>query len=235
MRAVLLPAMKVVAWNIKGSRGLSRAGRRQVASEVSQLLTAEPLAFASLESLGSLAALRRALDGRYRKVSGRGVEGGSTRLYVSKLGVIRDRGLIRTKRVWFGPKGRPHRGRVFPWATIGCDGLRVTVVAVHLPWVGGRRFKARNERAYSECMAALADFAAHHDGPVVIVGDWNKTAAARGTATPHALARRIGGRVVETGGHIDYAITRSIRTHGITGRRGGSDHPPIAITLRSAR
>lgn len=230
MRPIRRPAPRGVAWNIKGSRGRTRAGRRRVTAELRPLLAGEPLFFGAIESNGSTLAIRNALEGRYGRVAGRGFEGTSTRLYVSKAARIRRSGVMRTRTPWRGPKGGLHLGRAFPWAEVESDGIRLTVAIVHLPW----NFE-RNRRAYSACIAQLVRFAERHDGPLLIVGDWNVGPDAEGTATPAALAERIGGRIIRTGGRIDYAIARDLpTTRGVLGRPAGSDHSPILVDLEAS-
>lgn len=223
-----------VAWNVKVGRGLSLRGRRRVGSEIRDLDVGTTLSL--LECGGNVSAIRAGIRGRYdRKVAGSGPEGGSTRLYVHRDARLLSGGLLTTRTPWRGPKGGPHRGRVFPWALVEHHGQRQYVVAVHMPWN-----PRRNRRAWNACIRLLLDFAAQHtDHPVVMVGDWNIPPWRKGTGTIHALAGRVGGQIVRTDDALMYAVVipaigQQVAASGVKGPRGGSDHPPVTIRVKES-
>lgn len=149
-----------------------------------------------------------------------GVEGRSTLLIARHDVPVHRSGGIVVDVPWKGPKmGIQHPGRVFP--TVAAGDALIRDVSVHMP-----PGQVRNRKAYAASLAALEQRADRWKAPFVLMGDWNGSHGQRGPLSPHALAERIGARVVHDGNdaRIDFALVRGFaaadyETHG----RYGSD------------
>ena len=131
--------------------------------------------------------------------------------------------LTRTRQQWPRDKGPGlHWPRSIPGVVV--DWLRV--YSVHMP-------RQHHQLAYATVWTALLMLAIRRDGPMILVGDWNKGPMRNGAFTPRLLAKVIGGQVYGDG--IDYVIARGCvvdEIHRID--IGGSDHRPVVFTVRSA-
>lgn len=147
-----------------------------------------------------------------------------------------ERGALVVRTRWRGPKGKRIDGRVFPWVRIKLDGRVLDVLLVHMPWN-----PVRNWRAWIACTRAVRRFARNHPGAdLLVVGDLNQRASARGPGSIYATSKAIRGRIIPTGALLDYAIYRPaspagrFRPAAVSGRKGarmGSDHPVAAYNL----
>lgn len=218
-------------WNMKANRARTRMGYLRLLWALRRILRrsgGRPPVIGLIECGGNWRVVERIARRRgYRIITGVGDEGSSSALLVRRDVTLIDSGVIRTRAVWVGPKGKKHDGRGFPWATYKLDGRVRTTVVVHVPWDPA----GRNEQAWHACRDALIRFASKRLGFLELEGDWNLSARSEEI---RRLAQQLGGRVIHTGDALMFAIVRQakvaqldrvIHVTGDAKTREGSDHP----------
>lgn len=217
--------LRVVSFNVKVGRN-----PKAVVRSIQRIARRHKVDVFLLQEAGGYIDALADMDGwQLVAAKGQGEARGNPMLVRDGLDVQRHRA-IRCETPWTGPKqGQPHRGRVFPVATI--DGwLMVNVHRTRPGWSpGGKAFAEESDR--------LLELADRTDGPLVMAGDQNigtRPGGDRARHTPWALAQAIGARIVTTTtGRIDYAICRDVTgTAKQLRSRYGSDHYPVLLELK---
>lgn len=156
-----------------------------------------------------------------------GQESQSSLILVSKRVRLWSWIAFKLRRSWIGPKRKIRRpGRTLVAATAG--GIRAIV------FHGPTGKDGANREAWNEATDRL-ERAANHPAskvrPLVIGGDNNDKWTDEGRRSMHALASRIGAKLVHAEPKIDYFLVRGVEARARAGTKLGSDHVYVVLDL----
>lgn len=213
--------MRLSAWNLDNNRN-----DRLVQSQVRRLMADQGVDVLAYQEGQEYAAEIAHIPGtRLHTTRGEGPSERDAGFVVRNGVLVTKYGLVRTREQWQRDKGPGlHWPRSFPWIDARHGDVAARFVSVHMP-------RQHHALAYATCWAALVMLGLRTRGPLVLIGDWNKSPHRKGAFTPRTLAKAVGGRIVGDG--IDFAIVRGLDAP--TGRKrvahGTSDHKPITLDL----